>query len=239
MHIQRLSFALVPIIGLAGCADLYQAGYGVSAEPLFDLSAAGQINSVPILPQGGDAKTEAWKYVNLSEAKCTKFVNGLIASEAGSNTGLDIVSTVASSLATAFTAQGTTHALSAAAAIASGSKTAVDSDVFAKASIANFAQAISSTYFKDIGNYGTQLGAATTVDFNAEIAKIQTIHAECALGPAQATISSTLQGSNTTTPPPPPAPGAPAAVGAAAPAAGASSTGFVVPGHPVQSGISN
>lgn len=244
-----LLVSAVAVSGLCGCAkineDLGQIGYGVAAEPLYATDAQGNVSvpsvavSVSGLPTATN-KDKAWGYVVLSEAKCTKFLNGIVAAETGSNTLLDMESTLFSALSTAFSPASTKTALSAVATITGGWKTAIDSDVFAKASIANFAQAISSSYFKDMGTYGTALENKTddnSIDPAAEFAKIQTIHAECALAPAQATISTTLTaGANAPS-------GTNGSGGGTANVAGASgtgttsqTTGFVTPGHPVQPG---
>jgi hypothetical protein len=215
-------------VALSGCAKLNNDwsadGYGVAAPPLAMPAAP--------LPTTKDA---VWLVVNDSEAKCVRFVNGLIAAETGTNTGLDLDTTLFSGLAATLKNTNVSHALSGAATITGGWKTAIDSDVFAQASVANYAQAIQSSYFKDIGSYGTKLAAnAGTIDFGAEFAQIQSIHAECSLGSAQAAISATLKGAPpSNTPAPAPAPG-PAALPPPPPPGATSTTSFVVPGHPVQ-----
>jgi hypothetical protein len=220
-------------LSLGGCGHIgeqwSEAGYGVAATPLFP---DGQV------PGTGD-KMAVWSAVNLSEQKCSRFVNGLIAAETGTNTGLDLTTTVLSTLAATFTPLATAHALSAGAAISSGWKTAIDSDVFAKASVANYAQAIQSTYFRDIGAYGEKLAAQTgPIDIGAEFAQIQSIHAECSLGSAQAAIAASLHTGASTAglqaPPPTTSPhpllgASPGIVHTPTPP-----THFVVPGHAVQ-----
>src|SRR4051812_3878550 len=96
-----LLVAAMAVCGLCGCAKMNehfsQAGYGVAAEPLY-----GFTDEAITVPLEQDGKAAVWKYVNLSEAKCTKFVNGLVAAETGTDTLLDIESTLFSALSTAF-----------------------------------------------------------------------------------------------------------------------------------------
>jgi hypothetical protein len=135
-----------------------------------------------------------------SERKCARFVDGLVLAENSTNTGLDVMTTVFSALATAFTPVNTIHALTAAASISGGTKTAIDSDIYAKASIAIYAQAIQGTYYTDIKKYSDALTSMVPADIepSIEVGKIQTIHEECNLASAQAAISATLQPSGQT-----------------------------------------
>ena len=225
------------LLFLCGCAKTVQdwslAGFGVSAEPLYSYQGTDK-------PPTSGNKGTVWDALMLSQSKCNKFVNGLVATETGTDTSLDLLTTLSSSLATAFTPLATTHALSAAAAVTGGWRTAIDSDVFAKASIANFAQAIQSTYYKDAGDFGTQLLSETgSIDVGAQIARLQTIHAECSLGSAQATIAATLKaGATSETPQQPGKSDAVASTTShatgAQPLTPGVSQSFVVPGHAVQ-----
>jgi hypothetical protein len=140
--------------------------------------------------------------VNQSQHACSDFVSGLVLAETASNTSFDILSTITSALATVFHPLSTVHSLTAGTTILTGSKTAVDSDIYAKASVANFATAIQSTYYTDMGKYVNGLGAAdpTTLDWQIEMYKISVIHAECALAPAEASIAATLQPSQPASP---------------------------------------
>lgn len=130
-----------------------------------------------------------------SEQKCALFVAELTASESLSNTGLDMTTTALSALATAFTPLATVHALPAGASISSGWKTAIDTDVFAKASIANYAEAIQLSYYQNIHNLIQSLPSDPDERVNASVflAEVQEIHQGCSLGSAQLTVSKTLQ----------------------------------------------
>lgn len=130
-----------------------------------------------------------------SEQKCALFVAELTASESLSNTGLDMTTTALSALATAFTPLATVHALTAGASISSGWKTAIDTDVFAKASIANYAEAIQLSYYQNMHNLIQSLPSDPDERVNASVflAEVQEIHQGCSLGSAQLTVSKTLQ----------------------------------------------
>jgi hypothetical protein len=205
-------------------------GYGVAADDL----DPNLVSNTALLHVDGDKITYVGLILNDSENKCGDFVKRLVAAESGTDTTLDILSTTFSALATAFTPMATVHALTAAGTVASGSKTAIDSNIFAKASIANFVQAIQSTYYADVNKYRTSLVApGALIVPSIEVTKITPIHAECSLASAQATIAATLKGgqsSNTNggvaappATPPPPLPGPPPAPAFQSP----------VPGHPV------
>jgi hypothetical protein len=182
---------------LAGCQAWYRLGdqsiRSIAAQEL-DLQAAG-------LPQAGQTvdpgqiKDQIGTLVNQSEQKCARFLNGLVLFETSTNTSLDITTTILSALGTAFTPINTVHALTAASSISSGTKTALDADIYAKASIANFSQAIQSTYYSDMGKYVDSLSTAdpNTLIWPIQVYKIETIHRECALAPAEASITAALQ----------------------------------------------
>jgi hypothetical protein len=160
---------------------------------------------------------------NQSETKCADFLSSLVLAETAGDTSFDLLSTTTSALSTLFVPITTVHALSASTTVLLGSKAAIDSDFYAKASIANFATAIQSTYYTDMGKYVDALAVAdpSTLDWQVEIYRISAIHRECALAQAEAAITKTLQS-------PPPTTVQPATV--AAPVAPAS----VVPGHAIR-----
>ena len=130
-----------------------------------------------------------------SEKSCANFLAGLVLFETGSNTSLDILSTITSAIGSVLSPIETVHALSASTTILTGSKTALDADIYAKASIANFAAAIQATYYADMSKYVTGLSTAdpSTLSWPIEIYKITVIHRECALAPAESSISKTIE----------------------------------------------
>jgi hypothetical protein len=146
------------------------------------------------------AKAALQKVVADSQLKCNTFMASVVAKETNTNTYLDIGTTIASAAATAIAAPlSAVHTLTATSAVLSGTKTAIDSDYFAKATAGNYAQALQGTYFAQIAIYSSDLGNATvpqneTVQAwtSGEIPKNQNIHFSCALGPAQSSISAKL-----------------------------------------------
>lgn len=205
---RNLKFVLVPALlactSLTGCGSMGQFQQTVSAAPI-DLASAG-----PVPPP--DATTMAklnylGNVLGNSAMKCSDFVSQLTFDETSTNTTLDILGTVSSALSTAFVPPGTKTALSAAATIATGSKTAIDTDIFDKAAISDFSKAVQHSYSAAVQDYMSKLPAPSnqsdsTLAVSLEVAKIQGIHALCGLAPAEATIdaqlSSTTQGSSQT-----------------------------------------
>jgi hypothetical protein len=198
----RVSLGAV-CIGLTGCNALDTLGlHSVAAENLEQLGTL-KANAVVAATAAGAASPTNKDIVGAivvdSETKCATFADHLVLHENTANTALDVATTVFSALGTLFTPLATVHAMTAAASITSGSKTAIDTDIYAKATIANFAQAIQVTYYTDIGNYLNNLNAADEKNISPQIeyAKITTIHRECGLAPAEASISAALQPTQT------------------------------------------
>jgi len=196
----RGMFAMALIAGcLTGCGTIVSLITGhrpylivVTAKPIDQSVIKRAEDATP-----STVKNEIGKVLVNSETNCDEFTKKLSIANVGSNTTLDIATTVFSAAATAVTSPlSAVHGLTAASTIASGSKTAIDSDVFAKATIANMAQAIKATYYKDIANYESELGTEQpdSIVPSVEVAKILSIHEECALDSAEASISSTLGG---------------------------------------------
>lgn len=131
---------------------------------------------------------------NESERLCGDFVQELIVAANGTNTGLDMTTTVFSALGTAFTPLSTVHAMTAGSTITSGWKTAIDSDVYAKLTIQNLVQAIQGTYYKDMGNYLDHLTTKneSNIIVTSELGRIRVIHSECTLASAEGTITASL-----------------------------------------------
>jgi hypothetical protein len=158
-----------------------------------------------------------------SEDKCKQFSLSLIGSETDFNTTSDILTTVATALGTAFTPLATVHALTAAGSIVSGSKTAVNANVWAKQPITNLLAAIGNKYYVPISAYSTNLEKASESDLvvSIEVDNIKAIHQACNLASAQTAIQSKVaEPSGTNQQQPGAGEGAPPApsVGLAAPA---------------------
>jgi hypothetical protein len=129
-----------------------------------------------------------------SEQKCVAFLNNIVAGQGTVNTVGDMLSGGLSGVAAFVTPLATSHILSGTASIVTGWKDAVNNDVFAKASIANFAAALQRSYFDAIGKYETALEKSdeSQLIVSVEAAKIQGIHSSCGLAPAEAAIQATI-----------------------------------------------
>ena len=148
---------------------------------------AGQPNSAAELDFLGQVAMD-------SEAKCMSFFNGLVVAENSVNTYGDVGATVLSAAATVFTPLTTVHALTAGATVITGAKTSVVSNIYAKASVANFQAALEKTYFKSMNDYVSNLPELTHYTVSAEVFKIESIHATCSLAAAENSIAATIAG---------------------------------------------
>lgn len=218
-----LAFAvLILFLSLAcGCGVIEKlegkAAFSVGAEPLVvDCAATPPANTTGSAPRHecvnqkwadfrtttaptiGDTLTDKREYLgfvaNESERLCGEFVGKLIVAANGTNTGLDMGTTVFSALGTALTPLATVHAMTAGSTITSGWKTAIDSDIYAKLTVQNLVQAIQTTYYKDMENYLTELAGKdkANIVLTSELGHIQVIHSECTLASAEGTITATL-----------------------------------------------
>jgi hypothetical protein len=195
------AFATVVLVAtsvlLGGCGSLLKNG----SDDFDSLMQAENIDAEISEAQktkpeqsAAEKKEAVAKVMVASSKKCLVFTRRLAGANVHSNTSLDILSTIFSATATAVTPLATVHGLTAAGTIASGSKTAIDTDIFAKATIGNMSQAINATYFRDIGAYGEALQTMNpdNIIISVEMAKLLSIHKECALDSAEASIASTL-----------------------------------------------
>jgi hypothetical protein len=114
-----------------------------------------------------------------SEQNCHAFVARLSAGERSNDVFFDITTTTLAALGTAFTPLGTVHALSAAATISAGTKTAIDSDLFAKQFAEVIADQIQTEYSQQVTTYLTQLSNQSGPVVPLEAAQIQEINGHC------------------------------------------------------------
>ena len=123
-----------------------------------------------------------------SEAKCQTFINGLVIAENTVNTTGDITSTVLSGLASVFKPLTTVHGLTAGATVVTGSKSAINANIYAKASVTNFQTALQQSYGQAIKDYTDALPHLTNVVVSNEVSKIEAIHGTCTLASTETTI---------------------------------------------------
>ncbi len=133
-----------------------------------------------------------------SEQKCDAFLSRLSLGEVTTNSSLSVLTTVSAALGAVFTPLAVSHAFSAAAAITSGSRTDIDTNIYESQTIDLFAKAIKDSYYTGIGAYQQYLDntvADSTKSFNVgvEVGRIEALHAECSLASAEASINAALK----------------------------------------------
>ena len=202
----RLFVAGVIVVVLSGCGSALRtltdnSAILVGAEPMAvtrdeiataDAATSGQVQFIGRMTYD-------------SIQKCDAFLRRLVLSENTINTTGDILATILSALATAVQPVNTIHALTAGSTIVTGTKSAINADIYAKASTANFHSALQQTYYKAMYEYLTKLPALQNPIPSVEASNIATIHATCSLAAAQASIAATIAeaagGGTTRTPP--------------------------------------
>jgi hypothetical protein len=132
-------------------------------------------------------------------------MNRLVLSRNTVDTAGDIISAGLSGVGALVTPLSAAHALSGAATFVTGSKAAIDADIYAKASLSSFQTVVQNTYFKYMRDYTDKLPGLSENDLvvSNEIAKIESIHATCGLAPAVASIEAKINLPTETTPPAP------------------------------------
>lgn len=213
------------------------------------MDATGTCKPEAEVPLPPDKIDRLGRVVLESEYQCERFMNNLVLTATGSHLWLDGANTVFSALGTAFTPISTIHALTAATTVSSGLRANIDSDVFAKAAVGAYAQAIRAGYYADIQQYMNRLDGLkpSEVNYSVEVGRISAIHRGCSLGSAQDAISTTLRApdaapdtSKTQASKPPAGTNPPLTTGMHAPAAAATSGGrgtqgqMIIPGHQIR-----
>ena len=167
----------------------------ISADPIQTEFAATASNgtTITLSPTAfGEYKKEYLGLVLInSGTKCQAFADRLSTAQRGVDTSFDILSGILSALATALTPLSTVHALTAAATISTGTKSAIAADIYAKATASLILQQINRTYYANIDNYRKDLVKrdADSIVPALEVSRIQAIHRECSLDAAIANLS--------------------------------------------------
>jgi len=176
----------------------------VSAEPL-----AIKVDQLQLAASLPNKREFLGTLVYDSEKKCVSFLNRLVLARNTVDTTGDILSAGLSAAGALVTPLSTAHALSGAATFVTGAKAAIDADIYAKASLSSFQTALQQSYFRNVLDYTNNLPnvSESSLIVSNEVAKIQSIHATCALGPAEATIQATIAPAKVIAPPLPPPPG--------------------------------
>ncbi|KVG81807.1 hypothetical protein WS81_11195 [Burkholderia sp. MSMB2040] len=118
-----------------------------------------------------------------SAQKCDAFIGSLSAGQRANDAAFDIVTTALNAMATAFTPVNTIHALTAGATFTSGTRLAIDTDVYAKETAQLIAQAVDDTYYKQYATYAATLSQQDEIKIipSVEVAKIKAFHKDCSL----------------------------------------------------------
>ena len=202
VKVSRSAVIIMGLVTLVGCVSTATSISGsqrlVSAEPIqteFTVPMTPVSGVAPVLWSPATATGHEKEYLGYvllnSGRKCQEFTNRLSVAQRGVDTSFDILTVILSALATAFTPLSTVHGLTAAATISTGTKAAINADVYAKATAALILQEINQTYYADIDNYRTELSKTQDVGIipTIELSKIEAIHRECSLDAAIASLS--------------------------------------------------
>jgi hypothetical protein len=202
VKVSRSAVIIMGLVALVGCVSTATSISGsqrlVSAEPIqteFTVPMTPVSGVAPVLWSPATATGHEKEYLGYvlldSGRKCQEFTNRLSVAQRGVDTSFDILTVILSALATAFTPLSTVHGLTAAATISTGTKAAINADVYAKATAALILQEINQTYYADIDKYRTELSKTQDAGVipTIELSKIEAIHRECSLDAAIASLS--------------------------------------------------
>jgi hypothetical protein len=196
----RLTSVIAGPFLLGGCIStataVSDAHRFISADPIqteFVATVGGETQPVTLSPTVSSAFAKEYLGLVLidSATKCQAFADRLSTAQHSVDTSFDILSGLLSAQATALTPLSTVHGLTAGAAISTGTKSAMASDVYAKATASLILQQINNTYYADISAYRKELlqrNDATIVPA-LEVSRILEIHRKCSLDSAIATLA--------------------------------------------------
>ena len=181
--------------GLSGCATL-QKGLDQQTQAV---TGAAPLNT-KIYPTN---KAQLLASIADSYQKCGVYKRTLLFGSRASNFGFDVLTTTFSALATAFKPVATIHSLTAAATITSGSKTALDADVYMNATAPLMAEALSQSYDDKMQALHDEIASEGDGRLTHDFSEIERIHESCSLSQALVALQ-TLQSkaSAATTPAP-------------------------------------
>lgn len=204
---------------LAGCGAMQEnVAHAVAAPPLeLDATFGGNVGSYcgavakgwqvggkpPASPAIASPTTACVQSViHDSLTKCQGFINRVVGDQIGWDTGLDIAGLAGSTIGAVVAPASVARGFSAASSIFTGSRTAIDTDIYAKAARGNFSKAIQASYYKQMialrddmtknpSNYTAPAAAESAID------SVVTNHAACTLDAAEAAITATVSSAAT------------------------------------------
>ncbi len=175
------------VYGITGADDLVV--YMDKNPPQIGATRA-DLNADPI-QTGIKQKRYLLAEIDSSFRLCELYKRRLLFASRANNASFDIATTALSALATAFTPLATVHALSAAAAITSGTKTAIDADIYENATAPVMVQALQTVYDTPMASLHSKVRAAPNDVALATIADegdIIAAHQKCSLTEAMVEI---------------------------------------------------
>ncbi len=190
---------LASLILCTACSERTELA-SVRAEPL----SVSDIWPPPAAaPDATQIKSALGTLVYESERKCAAFISRLALNSNQSKVFFDTGTNILSTLGAVLSPVSIAHAISAGAAASSAERSLIDNDVFAQASIANYADAIGVAYGTSMANYLSTLQKSdgANLNYSVEVANIETIHEECALAQAQSEIAKLLKNAQAAPPP--------------------------------------
>ena len=182
----RRSTALVlgaSFLLLSSCTSKDKQG-----TPLVDKLAAPIAGAAPLDPliTPGESNTHyAFALVQDSVMKCSLFLTHMSVTQRSDSFILDVAALIASTVGSAVSPIAVAHIFSAVAAVSTGTKTALDSDIFQQETAPLIVQAIDQTYFVEMKQYVDNFKEADPLE---EYVKIALIHKDCSLDAAVAKL---------------------------------------------------
>ena len=191
-HLPRI-LSICTLIGLTACG---------SAGKILTNQTQGVTGAPPLAPTSDEltaaSVSDAAKkqfllnQVTVSLNSCEDYKRLLLLSSRSSNLVFDVLTTVFGALGTAFTHIDVVHVFTAATTISSGTKTAIDADIYQNATSPLMVQAIQQTYSADMKTLLQkieQLPAGQPVEF----ADLVQVHNECSLTEAMVDLQTLEQ----------------------------------------------
>jgi hypothetical protein len=150
----------------------------------------------PNLNAGATPRQYLLAEITDSYGKCEAYKRRLLYGSRVSNLGFDILTTIFSALGSVFTPVETVHAFTAATTISSGTKTAIDADIYQNATAPLMVQAIATTYDQPMDDLHQQILRADENATNYDYGSVLRVHNRCSLTEALVSVQ-TLEDART------------------------------------------
>ena len=119
--------------------------------------------------------------LQIPDKKCEAYKRRLLYGSRVSNLGFDILTTIFGALGTVFSPINTVHAFTAATTISSGTKTAIDADIYQNATAPLMVQAISATYDSPMDDLHDKIADSDDTAAHYDLGNVVRIHNRCSL----------------------------------------------------------